>query len=88
MISDYKDNINQMFEFWRFLRIPEEMLLQTAEVGDLILCLGQKKYNLNNMSSAIEEVCIIVKLDDEEDGIQATKMVGKPKQRLYVIRVG
>ena len=57
-------------------------------MGDLILCLGQKKYNLKNRYSAIEEVCLIVKLDDEEDGIYATKMVGKPKQRLYVIRVG
>ena len=58
-----------MFEFWRFLRIQENMLLNTADVGDIILCLGDKKYNLKNRSNSIEEVGLIVKLDDEEDGI-------------------
>lgn len=45
------------------------MLLNTADVGDIILCLGDKKYNLKNRSNSIEEVGLIVKLDDEEDGI-------------------
>ena len=66
-MCEYNDIINQMFEFWRFLRIPEQTMLQTADVGDLIICLGQKKYNLKNRVNAIEEVCLIVKLDDEED---------------------
>ena len=64
MISDYKENVNQLFEFWRFLRIQEDLLLSTADVGDLILCLGQKKYSLKNRSNAIEEVCLVVKLDE------------------------
>ena len=88
-ISDYSDVINKMFEFWRFLRITESMLLQTAEVGDIILCFGKKKYNLKNRSNAIVEVCLIVKLDEEEDAFAATKTIGKKaKQSLYVIRVG
>lgn len=88
-ISDYSDVINKMFEFWRFLRINESMLLQTAEVGDIILCFGKKRYNLKNRSNAIVEVCLIVKLDEEEDAFAATKTIGKKaKQSLYVIRVG
>lgn len=39
-IDDYSDIINNMFEFWRFLRVTEKMLKQTADVGDIILCLG------------------------------------------------
>ena len=49
-------------------------------MGDIVLCIGKKKYDLKNRSNAIEEVCLIVKLDDEEDGIYSTKVVGKPKQ--------
>lgn len=75
-----------MFEFWRFLRIQEDMLLSTADVGDIILCLSHKKYNLKNRFNSIEEVCLIVKLDDEEDGIRSNKVNGQPTKKLYVIR--
>lgn len=34
----YTSDINQMFEFWRFLRIHEQLMIQQAEVGDIILC--------------------------------------------------
>lgn len=88
MVSDYKENVNQLFEFWRFLRIQEDLLLTTADVGDLILCISQKKYSLKNRCNAIEEICLVVKLDEEEDGITATKTVGKARKCLYVIRVG
>jgi len=26
-LNDYKDDVNQLFEFWRFLRLPEEKFL-------------------------------------------------------------
>ena len=62
------------------------MLITTADVGDIILCLSHMKYNLKNRCNAIEEVCLIVKLDDEEDGIRSNKIKGQPKKKLYVIR--
>lgn len=62
------------------------MLITTADVGDIILCLSHMKYNLKNRCNAIEEVCLIVKLDDEEDGIRSNKIKGQPNKKLYVIR--
>lgn len=56
-----------MFEFWRFLRIPEERFLKTADIGDIILCLPKKKYKFNDRLNKIEQICVIVKLDDEQD---------------------
>lgn len=47
-LSDYSDDVNQLFEFWRFLRVPEGLFLAQADVGDIILCLQKKKFSLSN----------------------------------------
>lgn len=89
-IEEYTDQINQMFDFWRFLRISEERFLKTADIGDIILCLHKKKYTLKNRMDAIDQVCLIVRLDDEQDAFNNFKSRpnGKVKSRIYVIRTG
>lgn len=47
-LVDYSDDINQLFEFWRFLRVPENIFIAQADVGDIILCLQKKKFSLAN----------------------------------------
>ena len=62
-LSEYTDDVNQLFEFWRFLRVPEALFLAQADIGDLILCLQKKKFTLANRLAAIEEICLLIKLD-------------------------
>lgn len=64
----YKTNINQVFDFWRFLRIPEQLVLDQAELGDIILCLKKKKFTGSSTSeviSAIESIALVVRKTDE-----------------------
>jgi len=83
MIDEYQDDINQLFEFWRFLRIPEKYLVAQAEIGDLILCVAKKKFSLANRVQAIEEICLLLKLDDDESGYG-----NRIESNLYVMRAG
>ena len=41
-MSDYKGNVDNVFDFWRFLRLPEAKVLDTADNGDIILCESKK----------------------------------------------
>lgn len=56
-----------------------------ADIGDIILCLQKKKFTLANRLQAIEEICLLVKLDSD-DG----QFGGKPGEQseLYVLRAG
>lgn len=36
----------QSFKFWRFLRILEDVFLDQADTGDIILCSNKKKFSL------------------------------------------
>jgi hypothetical protein len=85
-LSDYTDDVNQLFEFWRFLRVPEALLLAQADVGDIVLCLQKKKFSLSNRLQAIEEICLLIKLDTEDSAFGGG---ADPSQsELYVLRAG
>ena len=43
-MNAYLSDISDIFEFWRFLRIPEPMMVEQAELGDIIICLSKKKF--------------------------------------------
>lgn len=73
----YKDDINNWFDFWRFLRINEKNFVQQAEIGDLILCQSKRKIALTQ-EPVFDKICLLVKLQ-EENQIEA---------ELYVLRVG
>lgn len=66
-LQDYSDDVGQLFEFWRFLRVPESIFIAQADVGDIILCLQKKKFSHSNRLQAIEEICLLVKLVIDED---------------------
>ena len=34
----YQNDISKYFDFWRFLRVPEDGLKYAADSGDIILC--------------------------------------------------
>jgi len=53
----YQKDMSKAFDFWRFSRIDEEGFKNVAEVGDLILCQINKKFN-----TIVDKICIVVKL--------------------------
>ena len=73
-------NINQVFDFWRFLRIPEQFMMDQAELGDLILCLKKKNVSTKDATSAIESIALVVRKTDED-------RIGKDSD-LAVLRTG
>jgi hypothetical protein len=66
-MNDYKGNVDNVFEFWRFLRLPEQKILEQADNGDIILCEG-KKSGMFAGKASIECVCLLVRLIDDADG--------------------
>jgi hypothetical protein len=42
----YIEDMSKFFDYWRFLRIPEDAFIRQAEVGDLILCSSKNKLNI------------------------------------------
>lgn len=85
-LGDYTDDVNQLFEFWRFLRVPEALFLAQADIGDIILCLQKKKFSLSNRLQAIEEICLILKLDTDVDNFGGGQK--QNESELYVLRAG
>lgn len=85
-LISYTDDVNQLFEFWRFLRVPEGLFLAQADVGDIILCLQKKKFSLSNRLQAIEEICLLIKLDTDEGNFGGNQ--GPSQSELYVLRAG
>ena len=65
-MSDYKGNCDNIFDFWRFLRLPETKILEQADNGDIILCEA-KKSGMFGGKVFIECVCLLVRLIDETD---------------------
>ena len=60
-LEQYLGNISSQFEFWRYLRIPEEGFQKEVETGDLILCQTKKRFKMN--ASSIDRIGLIVKLN-------------------------
>ena len=77
----YKEEINQYFDFWRYLRISEDAFKYQAEVGDLILCMSKKSFG----KGVVDKACIVVKLDT---GNNNASMKGDDSNELFVLRVG
>ena len=71
-LNRYINDISKIFEFWRFLRIPEGLMFEQAELGDIILCMSKKKgVALTGASNTyIDNICLIVRLTDEESIIK------------------
>jgi len=57
----YKDDISRYFDFWRFLRIDENMFKYQAEVGDLILCQSKKQFAIKGVRG-VDKICLVIKL--------------------------
>ena len=70
-MTKYKADVNKNIDFWRFLRIPEEILVEQAEVGDVILCQSKRKNTLPRASRVsqsnplIDKIALIVKLQTD-----------------------
>jgi len=77
----YKEEINQYFDFWRYLRISEDAFKFQAEVGDLILCISKKSFG----KGVVDKLCIVVKLDT---GNNNDCLKGTDTNELFVLRVG
>ena len=78
-LEQYQDDVSKFFEFWRFLRIDENMFKYQAEVGDLILCKSKKSILLKG-SKGIDKICLVMKLQSDGDNFN--------KSELFVLRVG
>jgi hypothetical protein len=59
----YKDDVAQTFKFWRFLRMTEDVFLNSVETGDLLLCSNKKHMKKMTMEHYVDRVFIIVKLN-------------------------
>lgn len=61
----FTEEDKQSFEFWKFLRILEDVFLDEAESGDLILCANKKKFQIQKLKkpSYVDDVFLILKLD-------------------------
>lgn len=64
-MNSYLSDISDIFEFWRFLRIPEILMVEQAELGDIIICLSNKKFAIKDADKNIDSVCLIVFLIDD-----------------------
>ena len=74
-MSLYKDDLKKDHEFWRNLRIQENLFKEEAQVGDLILCLTKNGRD-------VEQLFLLVQLDT---GNQRGSMKSND---LFVLRIG
>lgn len=81
-MENYKKDINKLFDFWRFLRISENSVIEQAETGDIVLGLQCKKSMGKVSNIKIIHVCLIIRID--EQSIEKKEDMSQ----IYVVRSG
>ena len=74
----------QSFKFWRFLRVLEDVFLDQAETGDIVLCSNKKKFSLQQMKKPchVERVFVIFRLNAAND-----EDILSERERVYILRI-
>lgn len=80
----YTDEEKQTFKFHRFLRMLEDVFLDQAETGDLLLCSNKKKFSIQQMKkpSHVDRVFVIFKLNEANN-----QAILSERDKLHILRI-
>lgn len=80
----FTDEEKISFKWWRFLRILEDVFLDQAETGDLLLCSNKKKFSMKSMKtpSHVDRVFVIFKLEEAND-----QVIVSEHDKIHILRI-